>query len=99
LSLSSIILCSSGPATARPLGLAIPAHLKDTAIGCRYANIYHHNRAKLIKDILSRQTPGTGTKFLPQGNHQTISQKSHKYMRLYPVLELMINRTNGKVAL
>ena len=42
------------------------AHLKHPAIGCRYANVYHHNRAKLIKDILCRKAIGTAEKFMPQ---------------------------------
>jgi hypothetical protein len=78
--------------------LAVSTHFKHSAVSCRYANIYHHNRTKLIKHILCRQTIGAGAKFMPQSNHQAVCHKGHKYMSLYPLLELMIYRTNGKVA-
>ena len=77
--------------------LTMAAHLKHPAIGCRYANVYHHNRAKLIKDILCRKAIGTAEKFMPQGNHKTVSHDGHKYMCLNPVLKLMMHRTYSQI--
>jgi len=77
--------------------LTIAAHLKHSAIGCRYANVYHHNRAKFIKDILPSKTLGTAAKFMPQGNHKTVCHDGHKYMCLNPVFKLMTHWTHSQI--
>ena len=39
---------------------------------------------------------GKAAKFMPQGNHKTVSHDGHKYMCLNSVLKLMTHWTHGQ---
>ena len=79
--------------------LGVTWHDQPAAIGGRQRHIQHLNRGKFFQHCSRCQSGSERLETMFQRHREAVRQEGNQDVRLHPMLQLMVDRTNPQIAL
>jgi hypothetical protein len=76
----------------------VTRHHQLAAVGSRKRHVQHLNASQFFQHCPRRQSGSLHLQSMPQRHRQTVSEEGNQDVRVYPTLQLMVDRPDAQIA-